>query len=59
MAASSPKQPVMVRLPKALAAEVRRIAASESESQSSVLRRLLRAGLVSEGRAVPAEGGTR
>ena len=45
---STPKQPVMVRLPRAFAAEVRRIAEKESESQATVLRRLLRVGLATE-----------
>lgn len=42
------KQQVMVRMPRAWAAEVRRIAARESETQSVVLRRLLRVGLETE-----------
>lgn len=40
-----------VRVPAATDAEVRRIAASESESASVVIRRLLRRGLESERRA--------
>jgi predicted transcriptional regulator len=50
------KTPVMVRLPKPLAAAVRRIAAAESESQSMVLRRLIRAGLDMEQRAAADRG---
>jgi metal-responsive CopG/Arc/MetJ family transcriptional regulator len=41
----STKQPVMVRLPPQLDAAVRRIADSEQESRSSVIRDLIRSGL--------------
>ena len=42
------KLAVMVRIPRTIAAEVRAIATREDESQSSVLRRLLRLGLQAE-----------
>lgn len=47
---SEAKQPVMVRLPHQILEEVQHIAQRESESQSIVLRRLLRAGLDAERR---------
>jgi Arc/MetJ-type ribon-helix-helix transcriptional regulator len=42
---TAPTQPMMVRVPSPLANEIRQLAARESESQSTVLRRLLRLGL--------------
>jgi hypothetical protein len=44
------KQAVLLRIPRALALEVRRIAEREAESQSTIWRRLLREGLAVEHR---------
>ena len=42
------KQAVLLRIPQALALEVKRIAEREAESQSTIWRRLLREGLAVE-----------
>ena len=42
---STPKELVTLRVPHAIAMEVRRMAAHESESQSTILRRIIRLGL--------------
>jgi hypothetical protein len=52
MGVSAPaKELVTLRVPRALVDEVRTIAERESESQSTVLRRLLRKGLSTERRS--------
>ena len=49
------KEFVTLRVPRVLADEVRRLAAAESETQSTVFRRLLRRGLQFERRSTEAE----
>ena len=49
------KEFVTLRVPRVLADEVRRLAAAESETQSTVFRRLLRRGLQIERRSSEAE----
>jgi hypothetical protein len=51
MASRQQKVIVTVRAPRAVVDEVRRIAEREAESESTVIRRLLRAGLAAEHRA--------
>jgi hypothetical protein len=47
---STHKQPVMVRVSHAFAAEIKRLAERDAESQATVMRRLLRAGMAAERR---------
>lgn len=51
MAAPSTKELVTARIPRTVADEVRRIAERDAESQSTVIRRLLRFGLDVERRS--------
>jgi hypothetical protein len=51
MASTAIKEIVTLRLPRQLCDEVRRTAVREGESQSTILRRLLRRGLQTENRA--------
>jgi hypothetical protein len=53
MAATATKELVTARIPSTVADEVRRIAERDSESQSTVIRRLLRFGLDTERRSLP------
>ena len=48
------KHAVLLRISNSLAAEVRRLAQRDEESQSAVFRRLLRRGLDAERRSVEA-----
>jgi metal-responsive CopG/Arc/MetJ family transcriptional regulator len=57
MASHATKEIVTARIPRAVVDEVRRIAERDSESQSTVIRRLLRVGLDSERRSLATVGG--
>jgi hypothetical protein len=57
MATLHEKEILTLRVPRSFVDEVRRIAAGESESQSTILRRLLRFGLENERQRI--EGGAR
>jgi metal-responsive CopG/Arc/MetJ family transcriptional regulator len=55
MASPATKQIVAARIPRSVVDEVRRIADRESESTSTIIRRLLRSGLDMERRSATPE----